>query len=49
MLEVVLLEGPKMNFILRISNKIKWKVNECGVTPSFIDELHSRDIQGDQK
>ena len=43
----VLLEVSLMNFILRISNEIKRKI-ESGVTRSIIDELHSWDIQRDQ-
>ena len=45
--KVVLLEVSLINFILQISNEIKWK-GESGVTSSIINELHSSDIQGDQ-
>ena len=46
--KVALCEVSLINFILRISNEIKWK-GESGVTPSIIDDLHSCDIQGDEK
>ena len=36
-----------MNFILRISKGDQVE-GESGATRSFIDELHSLDIQGDQ-
>ena len=36
-----------MNFILRISNEIKWKMKIMFVTRSIIDEFHSTDTQGD--
>ena len=45
--KVDLLEVSLMNFIFRISNKIKWR-GESGVTRSIIAEPHSWDIQGDQ-
>ena len=44
----VLLEVPLMNFILRISNEIKWKV-KAWCSQSVIDELHSSNIQGVQR
>ena len=44
---VLLLEVLLMNFILRISNHIKWKVNVV-LLEDIIDELHSSSIQGDQ-
>ena len=67
-MKVALLEVSLMNFILRISKVIKWRVkavllevslmylilriwsneSESGVIRSFIDELHSWDIEGDQ-
>ena len=46
--KVVLLEVSLMNVNLGISNEIKWE-DESGVTPSIIDEIHSWDIQGDEK
>ena len=45
---MVLLEVPLMNFILRISNEIKWKV-KAWCSQSCIDELHSWNIQGVQR
>ena len=44
---MVLLEVSLMNFILRISNEIKWKV-KAWCSQSVIDELHSSNIQGVQ-
>ena len=42
----VLLKVSLMNFILRVSKEIKWKVKVV-FTRSIFDELHSWDIQGD--
>ena len=46
-MKVVLLEVSLMNFILPISNEIKWKVKLVLLEVSLI-KLHSSDIQQDQ-
>ena len=46
-MKVVLLEASLIDFVVPIWKEIKME-GESGVTRNIIDELHFRDIEGDQ-